>query len=282
MKSLNTLKYSALALLLLFSSCSNGSNFKNVKESIGKLSDAVENTETRTESNASSDDDYDKVMIPAALNDRPEQILKRKGYVTSYNKDTKLPNWVAWHLTAAHVNGTSSRKGIKFQEDEDVPSPRATHYDYVRSGYDRGHMCPAGDNKWSDTAMEQSFLLTNICPQNPNLNRGDWNEMENACRDWAAEYGDVVVVAGPIFYKGNHKKIGKNKVLVPEAFFKVVLTLGDNPKAVGFIYKNNSGNRPKDAYINSVDDVERITGMDFFPALPDSIEDKIEKYTKLL
>ena len=222
-------------------------------------------------------------MQPARLTDRPEQILRRKGYMVSYNKDLRLPNWVAWHLTAAHTTGASKRGGIKFQEDTEVPSPRATHQDYVQSGFDRGHMCPAGDNKWSDEAMEQSFLMTNICPQHPNLNRGDWNEMENACRKWAEEYGDLIIVAGPILYKGNHKKIGKNKVIVPEAFFKVVFTMGNGtPKAVGFIYKNNKGDRPKDAYVNSVDEVERITGMDFFPALPDDIEDKVEKYKELL
>ena len=225
---------------------------------------------------------YEQIMIPAALKDRPEQILKRKGYVTSYNKDKRVPNWVAWHLTAAHTDGPASRKGIKFQEDMQVPAPRATHADYVRSGFDRGHICPAGDNQWSATAMQQSFLLTNICPQHPNLNRGDWNEMENACRDWAVKYGDLVIVAGPIYYKGNHKKIGRNKIQVPEAFFKVVLTLGKNPKAVGFIYKNNRGNLPKDSYVNSIDEVERITGIDFFPQLPDDLENKLEKQKKLL
>ena len=206
----------------------------------------------------------------------PEQILKRTGYVASYNKTTLLPNWVAWHLTAERTEGSAKRSGVDFAEDTEVPEPRATDWDYYNSGYDRGHMCPAADNKWSKKAMEESFLFTNMCPQNGNLNRGDWNEMEMACRKWAKKYGDLYIVCGPILYKGKHKTIGKNKVVVPEAFFKVVLRTGDNPQAIGFIYKNTSGNRPKDSYVNTVDEVERITGIDFFPSLPDDVENKVE------
>ena len=136
--------------------------------------------------------------------------------------------------------------------------------------------CPAGDNKWSKTAMRQSFLFTNICPQAPSLNRGDWNEMELACRKWAKNYGGLYIVCGPILYKGKHKTIGRNKVTVPEAFFKVVLCLTGAPKAIGFIYKNTDGNRPKGDYANTVDEVERITGIDFFASLPDDVERKVE------
>ncbi len=214
--------------------------------------------------------------VPAPLQGVAEQILKREGYTASYNRDTRQPNWVAWHLTADHTTGPYKREGIKFHEDEEVPTPRAVDWDYARSGYDRGHMCPSGDNKWSRLAQEQSFLFTNICPQNGGLNRGDWNEMENQCRRWAKRYGDIYIVAGPIFYKNSSKTIGKNRVAVPDAFFKVVLCMQGTPKAIGFIYKNVEGDRPKDAYVNSVDEVERITGIDFFPALPDSVERRVE------
>lgn len=218
----------------------------------------------------------DKLVMQTSPKGTPEQILKRTGYVASYNKTTLLPNWVAWHLTAERTEGSAKRSGVDFAEDTEVPEPRATDWDYYNSGYDRGHMCPAADNKWSKKAMEESFLFTNMCPQNGNLNRGDWNEMEMACRKWAKKYGDLYIVCGPILYKGKHKTIGKNKVVVPEAFFKVVLRTGDNPQAIGFIYKNTSGNRPKDSYVNTVDEVERITGIDFFPSLPDDVEKKVE------
>lgn len=214
--------------------------------------------------------------LPAPIKGSNEIILKRSGYTVSYNTATRLPNWVAWHLTAERCTGKAKRQQKEFHEDEDVPTPRATDWDYYNSRYDRGHMCPAGDNKWSEKAMHESFLFTNICPQNPNLNRGDWNEMENQCRRWAKEYGDIYIVCGPILYKAKHKTIGKDKVVVPEAFFKVVLCMKGTPKAIGFIYKNEAGNRPKGDYVNTVDEVERITGFDFFPALPDNIEKKIE------
>lgn len=218
----------------------------------------------------------DKLVMQTSPKGTPEQILKRTGYVASYNKTTLLPNWVAWHLTAERTEGSAKRSGVDFAEDTEVPEPRATDWDYYNSGYDRGHMCPAADNKWSKKAMEESFLFTNMCPQNGNLNRGDWNEMEMACRKWAKKYGDLYIICGPILYKGKHKTIGKNKVVVPEAFFKVVLRTGDDPQAIGFIYKNTSGNRPKDSYVNTVDEVERITGIDFFPSLPDDVEKNVE------
>lgn len=218
----------------------------------------------------------DKLVMQTSPKGTPEQILERTGYVASYNKATLLPNWVAWHLTAERTEGSAKRSGVDFAEDTEVPEPRATDWDYYNSGYDRGHMCPAADNKWSKKAMEESFLFTNMCPQNGNLNRGDWNEMEMACRKWAKKYGDLYIVCGPILYKGKHKTIGKNKVVVPEAFFKVVLRTGDDPQAIGFIYKNTSGNRPKDSYVNTVDEVERITGIDFFPSLPDDVEKNVE------
>ena len=218
------------------------------------------------------------VSVLAQLADAEGEImLVRVGYTTSYNPQTKQPNWVGWRLTADHVDGEFQRKGIKFHEDEDVPEPRAKDEDYRGSGYDRGHMCPSGDNKWSQEAQEQSFLFTNICPQNHGLNAGDWNEMEQQCRKWAEKEGEIYIVSGPIFYgNSRHKKIGKNKIPVPEAFFKVVLSMKGTPKAIGFIYKNQSGNRPKGDYVNTVDEVERITGIDFFPSLPDDVENRVE------
>ena len=125
--------------------------------------------------------------------------------------------------------------------------------------------------------MEQSFLMTNICPQVPALNSGLWNTIEKQCRAWAQLYGEVYIVCGPIYFNQKHKTIGKNKIQVPEAFFKVVLRLKDEPKAIGFICRNASAKgRKKTDYVNSVDEVERITGMDFFSQLPDDIEQQIE------
>ena len=231
--------------------------------------------------------------MPAPLKDRPEQILKRKGYTVSYNSETKNPNWVAWHLTKSHTYGSFQRRQEMFSEDESVKAPRATNNDYYNSRYDRGHMCPAGDNKWDKEAMTQSFLFTNICPQNHGLNKYEWNDLEIQCRDWAREYGAVDIVCGPLYsskggrYKvgSSHdpqqKTIGRNKVWVPDAFFKVVLCRQGRPKAIGFVYRNEGVKQLKTEAVRTVDEVEALTGIDFFPALDDDMENRIEASANL-
>lgn len=207
--------------------------------------------------------------------DLPERILHRKGYTVSYNPKLLIPNWVAWNLTAEHVDGDWPRDNM-YYEDEDVPQPRATNEDYHRSGWSRGHMCPAGDNKWDSVAMSESNLLTNICPQHSGLNSGLWNVIERDCRRWAKKYESIFIVCGPVLLNGEHVTIGNNKVIVPEAFFKVILRMNPQPTAIGFVVRNNEGTKKRDNYINTVDEVERITGIDFFSDLPDDIENKVE------
>ena len=209
-----------------------------------------------------------------------ETIKKRYSYIVSYNHETKQPNWVAWKLTANHASGSVPR--MDFMDDEDMPAPKGYLSDYYNSGFDRGHMCPAGDNKWSEQAMSECFLITNMCPQNNSLNRGVWNSIEQQCRSWAKKYGEIYVVCGPIYLNQQHRKIGKNKVVVPEAFFKVVLCMEGTPKAIGFVCRNVSQKgRKKTDFINTIDDVERITGYDFFSKLPDGIEDKVEAHADI-
>ena len=149
--------------------------------------------------------------------------------------------------------------------------------DYTKSGYDRGHMAPAADMKWNKQAMEESFYMSNICPQNPNLNRGDWNDLEEKSRQWAKKYGAVYIACGPIYDTKRPKRIGNNKVAVPHAFYKVIL-INDkkNPQAIGFIFPNSAGHKPLKKYMVTVDSVEKRTDIDFFPALPDEIENRIE------
>ena len=221
--------------------------------------------------------------LPAPLTDRPEQILKRRAYTTSYNNKSKTPNWVAWHLTKAHTYGDHQRKNEVFFEDETIESSlRATDNDYYNSRYDRGHMCPAGDNKWDAQAMRESFLFTNICPQNHGLNKYEWNDLEIQCRDWAREYGAIDIVCGPIFSStGDQKTIGRNKVWVPDAFFKVILCRQGNPKAIGFIYRNEGKKQTQEEALRSVDEIETLTGIDFFPSLDDATETRIEAETSL-
>ena len=216
--------------------------------------------------------------LPAPLTDRPEQILKRRGYTTSYNEKTKTPNWVAWHLTKAHTYGDHQRKNEVFFEDESIErEKRATDNDYYNSRYDRGHMCPAGDNKWDAQVMRESFLFTNICPQNHGLNKYEWNDLEIQCRDWARQYGAIDIVCGPLFpTTGEQKTIGRNRVWVLESFFKVILCRQGKPKAIGFIYRNEGKKQTREEALRSVDEIEALTGIDFFPSLDDDTESRIE------
>ena len=279
------LSYSIIALLL-----SAGIVCFAVKFTAGQTADAevpkVENVEKKSHVGKLVSTDKNPLLLVKVPQDVANQRINHMAYVCYFNKEHRIPNCVIYELSATEVAqcdapGAERRKNYKFLADPKCPdSP--DWYEYRGSGYDRGHMCPSGDNKWSEVAQRESFLLTNVCPQTHNLNAGDWNEMEQQCRRWAEQYGEIYVVCGPILYRQKHKTLGKSKVVVPEAFFKVVLCLGDNPKAVGFIYKNEDGNRPMGDYVNTVDQVERITGIDFFPTLPDSIESRIEAETTLL
>ena len=216
----------------------------------------------------------DSIEKPAPLKNKREIILKRKGYMISYNSDNKIPNWVAWHLTTEHVDGNYKRMG-GYQEDTSVPMPRATKEDYNNTKWSHGHMCPAADNKWDQKAMIESNLLTNICPQEQGLNSGMWNQIEQACRRWAVKYDIIYIICGPLLYRQEHTTIGENHVVVPEAFFKVILRLGDNPACIGYVMKNGERGKKRN-YINSLAQVERITGYHFFPNLADSIRSQIE------
>lgn len=234
--------------------------------------------ETRSASETiSSGTTYQSALeIPVMHSRSGGQILKRKGYTLSYNADYKTPHWVAWELTKKETKGKESRTD-KFLPDPDVRGAKAYTSDYTKSGYDRGHMAPAADMKWSRKAMEESFYMSNICPQNGNLNRGDWNDLEEKSRQWAKKYGVVYIACGPIYDGKRPKRIGNNKVAVPDAFYKVIL-INDKkkPQALGFIFPNKAGHKPLEKYIVTVDSVEKRTNIDFFPALPDEVENKIE------
>jgi len=205
------------------------------------------------------------VKAPAEL---PQQFIERHAYIVSYCKVTRSPNWVAWHLTAENTDGPYTRKGMSYTEDRTVGFPRATNADFHRSGYSRGHLCPAADNKWSMVAMQEAFLLSNVCAQDRSLNSGHWNRIEQSCRRWAKRYGDIYIITGPFYLTSKKLQfIGKNRVAVPDGFFKVVLRLGKDPQAIGFIYRNSDGGKKKPLHVNTLADVERITHYTFFPEI---------------
>lgn len=244
----------------------------------GTLPEAIPAAGDKTERPEATirDNNGNALEIPVMESRKGGQVLKRKGYTLSYDADYKTPQWVAWELTRKETKGTEERTD-KFLPDPDVRGAKAYTGDYTKSGYDRGHMAPAADMKWSQKAMEESFYLSNICPQNPNLNRGDWNDLEELSRQWAKKYGAIYIACGPIYDNKRPKRIGNNQVAVPNAFYKVIL-INDkkDPKAIGFIFPNSAGHKPLKKYMVTVDSVEKRTRIDFFPALPDEVENRIE------
>lgn len=215
---------------------------------------------------------------PAPLKGTPERIIEHTGYMLSYNRTTNCPNWVAWELTREETEG-KGRRANTFLPDPDLPiSQQVTTNDYKNSGYDRGHMCPAADMKWNPRAMTECFYMSNMCPQNPSLNSGPWSTLEDACRRWAKKEGKVYIVCGPVFTAKRPKYIGQNlKVRVPNGFFKVVLsTRKGHEKAIGFYYANRAGKQPMHQTATSVDEIEKMTGMNFFHHLDNDLENRLE------
>lgn len=212
---------------------------------------------------------------------RKSQIIEHKGYTVSYNKDTRLPNWVAYELTDAEVAGACKRDG-RFYLDPDANGPQANYEDYRNSGWDKGHIAPAGDMKWDEQAMFESCYFTNVCPQNHNLNGGDWRSLEERCRDYARRFGSVYIAAGPVVGDAKNGTIGYNKVVIPDGFYKVLLVHVDGGyQGVGFYFENKAGHKPLSTYAMSIDELEALTGIDFFFSLPDWVETKVEStYSK--
>lgn len=215
--------------------------------------------------------------IPRVQTARKEQIIRHEGYTVSYNSDYRIANWVAYELTAKEAKSKKAERSNKFVPDPKVKGASATNEDYTRTGYDRGHLAPAGDMKWSAKAMRESFYLSNISPQKPGLNRGIWKELEEQARLWARENGSVLVVTGPVITP-QMKRLGKNRVGVPLSFYKVVATVtGGRMEAVGFLLENRDyGKTPLRSLVVPVDSVEKVTGIDFFHTLPDTTQRRME------
>jgi endonuclease G len=224
----------------------------------------------------------DKREIPGMLTGRKEQIIFHEGYTVSYNPDYKIANWVAYELTADEANSKNVKRGDNFIPDPSVAdNETATNEDYKHSGFDRGHLAPAGDMKWSANAMQESFYFSNICPQNRNLNTGIWNVLENQCRKWAAQYGTLLIVTGPVI-DDNLRRLGPHHVAIPKIFYKVIcIPSPQKPKGIGFLFENKDyGATSLPPWAVSIDSVELVTGIDFFPSFPAEVQEIMEASTR--
>jgi endonuclease G len=245
------------------------------EQSLVLFPDDNSNVSSKQDANATAN--YESVLFPRGLSDR---VVKYKGYTAHFNKELHIPNCVTYEITAAEARGKRDRSG-NFERDESVTGC-PNWWDYRDSGYDRGHMAPAGDMKWDEEAMNETFYLTNVCPQDADLNAGMWNDIEIKVREWARRDKSLIVITGPILGK-NPEIIGQDMdIAVPDAFFKVILSPNTTPmKAIGFICPNRPCGGALKSYAVSVDEIEERTGMNFFNILPDDVENRIESTCNL-
>lgn len=207
--------------------------------------------------------------------DTQEEIIFHMGYAFLYSEEHEQAFWVAYQLTKEETNKIYDRTN-NFKPDPKVRTGTATDDDYKGTGYDRGHLAPAAHMGWSQTAMAESFYYSNMSPQSPSFNRGIWKKLEELVRNWAIENNNVYIVTGPVLSPGL-KTIGPNKVSVPHYYYKVILDY-TNPevKGIGFILPNEASSKPLQTYAVTIDSVEKVTGLDFFPKLPNTQEQFIE------
>lgn len=219
-------------------------------------------------------EEYTKYGVP---NDKGD-LLCRTGYALAHNPEHKTPDWVAEHLTKEKATAVLARSN-NFQPDPDLePGSRAELADYNKSGYDRGHMAPAGDMRWDKDAMSESFFLSNMSPQiGLGMNRGIWKDLEEKVRTWAIKRGELYIFTGPIYAAGaSEKMIGANKVAVPTHFYKIIFD-PVRVEAIAFIMPNQSL-KTKDLpnYIVSVHEVEAQTGLNFLSTIDEPVQKLVE------
>ncbi len=206
------------------------------------------------------------------------QIVRHNGYILSYSEENEQAEWVAYELKKSELNyNNNDFKRPFFVEDPKVNSTSADWKNYRRSGYDKGHLCPAGDRKYSKAAFDETFYTSNISPQLHDFNEGIWNRLEQKVRYWASKYDGIYVVTGGILDE-NLPTIGYEDVTVPNYFYKVLLDEQDGEyKMIAFLVPHRDSDRPLYEFVVSVDEIEKRTGIDFFPKLNDAEEARLEK-----
>ena len=203
------------------------------------------------------------------------QIIHHQNYSLSYSEPHEQAEWVAYELKASHISSTNHKRPY-FEIDEAVKTGAAHWRNYKNSGYDKGHLCPAGDRRFTKEAHDETFLTSNISPQEHEFNSGVWNRLEQKVRYWAKKNDGIFIVTGGVL-KDNLKTIGEGKVAVPNQFYKIILdNTNGKIKVLAFLVNHQDSDLPLYKFVVSVDEVEALTGIDFFPELDDTIENKLE------
>ncbi len=210
------------------------------------------------------------------------EVTRHSHFALGYDEKHEQAAWVAYKLEGRETRGSAERED-RFIPDPKVSTKSARHSDYSGSGYDRGHLAPAADFKFSQKAMGESFYMSNMSPQKPRFNRGIWKELEEKVRANVRRDKAYYVVSGPVLKGGRFRKIGrKTKVSVPRYYYKILLDLEEpEVKAIAFLMKNEGSDKPLSSFVVSIDKIEEMTGIDFFPNLPDDLEKKLEASTSI-
>ena len=202
--------------------------------------------------------------------------LKKQGFSLGYSYKYRQAVWVAYTLASENLLTRQVRRKDNFRADPAVKKRPVRPKDYARSGYDKGHLAPAADMTYSVTSMNNSFLMTNISPQTPGCNRGIWKRLESQVRRWTLQEEKLYIITGPVFSR-RPARMKKSRLPIPVAFYKVILDLTPPMKMIGFIIPNETSKRRLASFVVSVDEVERLTGYDFFCDLDDDTENRLEK-----
>jgi len=213
-------------------------------------------------------------LLPKIENEA--HVVGRSFFTLEYSEKHEQAKWVYYHVTKENLYNRYYERTDNYRPDPAVSTGSAQLIDYKNSGFDRGHLAPAAVFKFSDEAMSKSFYMSNMSPQRPAFNRGIWKKLEESVRDWARRDEFLHVVTGPALEE-YMDKIGPNMVSVPNYFYKVILDYkGPEIKGIGFILPNRKSDAPLHLFAKSIDSLELIVGLDFFPDLPDSIENAVE------
>jgi endonuclease G len=203
------------------------------------------------------------------------KIVHHNFYSLSYNEEYEQAEWVAYTLKNEHISNANFKRPY-FTKDLKVTSQSAHYKNYSNSRYDKGHLCPAGDRKFSKEAHDETFLTSNISPQNHEFNSGIWNRLEQKTRYWAQKYKNLYIITGGILTP-DLKTIGSEKVAIPEYFYKIILDFQEPEiKAIAFLIPHQNSEKALYKFVTSIDEIEKLTNIDFFPELPNQLEHKIE------
>lgn len=230
-----------------------------------------------------------RLPVDARLMEMPaftanDSIIRHAGYTSCFNIQRLIPDWVAYELTAEELDGQTRRpSNSPFQPDPEFLGAQPYRSDYSYSGWDKGHMAPAADMKWSQASMIESFYFINICPQDHDFNAGDWEKLEEKARAIARENGRLWVMVGPIVQEAKFGTLGEQGVVIPDAFFKAFLMKNKKGewKSIAFIMSNESTHHPLGYYAVTVNELEESAGLDLFFNLEDEIEEEVESQLNL-